>query len=285
MSDGVLFRVVTAYTMTQYKEYNRTVQRSNGVYRRSWATLAVYAVIGLLLAIALDAWYVFPVFVVIGLAAVYSVRVNLRKAEDAQYQQEQLVGAITYEFREDRLDMTSAVGTASYDYASVVKVMENDSAFYIMNTQTTGAILPKEDCSAELDEFIRTKFTVVKVPNALRRRYPQYKIYLLNDTPSHMESEEVERMALIGQALSDPNRLRILLNFKGRSLSISDMTEELGSYQSSVSYHISILHKAGLIRRTDNGRWHYYQLEDGTTEFIKAFLAECSGRGRKKRKV
>lgn len=99
-----------------------------------------------------------------------------------------------------------------------------------------------------------------------------------------MDEEDVQRMALIGHALSDPGRLKILLNFRGRAMSISDITEEMGSYQSSVSYHISILLKAGLISRTDNGRWHFYQVEEDAMDLVKSFLAESTGKGRKRKK-
>lgn len=100
-----------------------------------------------------------------------------------------------------------------------------------------------------------------------------------------MEGETAERMAEIGHALSDPNRIRILLNFRGRTLSVTDITEELESYQSSVSYHVSVLFKAGLIRRTDSGRWHYYEVDEGTVDMVKAFLSECTGKGRRRRKA
>lgn len=177
MTGEALFRVSTAYTPSQYRTYNRTVQRRNGVFRRVWAGVAVYAVLGAVIALALDVWPVFPAFVLIGLLNAYLNLRNLRRAEDAQYQQEQLVGTITYEFGEDSLDMTSAAGTVTYPYSSVGTVMENAGAFYIMTAKTSGAILPKEDCPADLEAFIRSRFDVVRVRDERSDRRTYYKFF------------------------------------------------------------------------------------------------------------
>lgn len=98
-----------------------------------------------------------------------------------------------------------------------------------------------------------------------------------------MEEEEFERLALVGKALSDPCRIRILLNFRGRALSISTITEELETYQSSISYHISILNKAGLIQRVDSGRWHYYTVDDQSLDIVRRFVSDCGRKGRGRR--
>lgn len=170
MTGEPLFRVVTAYTLSQYREYNRTVQRSNGVYLGVAGAFLIYLAMGALMAVLLSAWYAVPVFAAIGLFSVYLNVRNLRKAETAQYQQEQLIGSITYEFYDDRVDMTTYAGTASYPYGSIPKVMENSTAFYIMTAKTSGAILPKEDCSADLEAFIRSRFAVTIVRDALSHR-------------------------------------------------------------------------------------------------------------------
>lgn len=98
-----------------------------------------------------------------------------------------------------------------------------------------------------------------------------------------MDETEIERVALIGKALSDPNRVRILLNFRGRTLSVSAMTEELETYQSNLSYHMSILVKAGLVKRTDTGKWHYYAVNNDTMETLRQFSSICTKRPRARR--
>lgn len=160
MTQDPLFKVATAYTLSQYREYNRTVQRSNGVYRRVWASLAVYVVIGVALALLLSSWYSVPIFVAFGAVNVWLNFRNLRRAEDAQYQQEQMVGTIEYTFYDDRVDVTTVHGTTSNPYSGVSRVIETDRSFFIMFAPTSGAILPKEDCPAGLESFIRQRFEV-----------------------------------------------------------------------------------------------------------------------------
>ena len=156
------FKVATAYTLSQYRDYNRTVQRSNGVYRRVWGSLALYLAIGIALALLLSSWPAIPIFTAFGLVNVWFNFRNLRKAEDAQYQQEQLVGTIVYEFYDDRLDVTTSTGTTSNPYASGLKVIETDRSFFVMFAPTSGAILPKEDCPPDLDAFLHGRFQVTR---------------------------------------------------------------------------------------------------------------------------
>ncbi|MDO5861584.1 MAG: metalloregulator ArsR/SmtB family transcription factor [Thermoplasmata archaeon] len=100
-----------------------------------------------------------------------------------------------------------------------------------------------------------------------------------------MEEDHCERMALIGKALSDPCRVRILLNFGGRSLTISAITEELETYQSNVSYHIAILSKAGLVKRVDEGRWHNYAVDESALEYLNDFMSLCCRPRRRRQTV
>lgn len=64
----------------------------------------------------------------------------------------------------------------------------------------------------------------------------------------------------ITKALSDKNRVRVLLMLKGRELCVCQIIEVLGLAPSTVSKHLSILLNAGLIASTKNGRWVYYAL-------------------------
>lgn len=166
MTQQPLFRVATAYTLSQYREYNRTVQRENGVYRRIWASLALYFAIGIALFILLGSWFSVPLFGALGVVNAWMTVRGLRRAETAQYQQEQLVGTVEYEFYEDRLDVRTSTTLSSNPYSGVTKVLESDRAFYIMFAPTSGAILPKEDCSADLEGFIRSHLRVSKLRKA-----------------------------------------------------------------------------------------------------------------------
>ena len=68
----------------------------------------------------------------------------------------------------------------------------------------------------------------------------------------------------ITKALSDPNRVRILLALSGGELCVCQITELFGFAPSTISKHLSILHNAGLIRSRKSERWVYYRLPDKT---------------------
>ena len=64
----------------------------------------------------------------------------------------------------------------------------------------------------------------------------------------------------ITKALSDPNRVRILLALRRDELCVCQITELFGFAPSTVSKHLSILHHAGLILSRKSERWVYYRL-------------------------
>jgi ArsR family transcriptional regulator, arsenate/arsenite/antimonite-responsive transcriptional repressor len=66
----------------------------------------------------------------------------------------------------------------------------------------------------------------------------------------------------ITKALSDPNRVRMLLALRRGELCVCQITELFGFAPSTVSKHLSILHHAGLILSRKSERWVYYRLPD-----------------------
>jgi ArsR family transcriptional regulator len=66
----------------------------------------------------------------------------------------------------------------------------------------------------------------------------------------------------ITKALSDPNRVRILLALKQGELCVCQITELFGFAPSTISKHLSVLHQAGLILSRKTERWVYYRLPE-----------------------
>lgn len=73
------------------------------------------------------------------------------------------------------------------------------------------------------------------------------------------------RLAMINElskkfkALSDPNRLRILLMLKIKKLCVCEITSILELASSTVSQHLSILKSEGFIIEEKDGKWvNYY---------------------------
>jgi len=66
----------------------------------------------------------------------------------------------------------------------------------------------------------------------------------------------------ITKALSDPNRVRILLALRSGELCVCQITELFGFAPSTISKHLSVLHQAHLILSRKSERWVYYRLPD-----------------------
>ncbi len=64
----------------------------------------------------------------------------------------------------------------------------------------------------------------------------------------------------IARALGDPARLRVLAALRGGELCLCHCIALLGLSPSTVSKHLDILHRAGLVERRKAGRWCYFRL-------------------------
>ena len=62
------------------------------------------------------------------------------------------------------------------------------------------------------------------------------------------------------KALSDENRVRILMALTGGELCVCEITALFGLSPSTTSKHLSILYQAGLTNSRKEGRWMYYSL-------------------------
>lgn len=64
------------------------------------------------------------------------------------------------------------------------------------------------------------------------------------------------------KALADENRVRALMALRGRELCVCRIIELLQLAPSTVSKHLTILKKAGLIEGRKEGRWMHYRLPE-----------------------
>ena len=60
--------------------------------------------------------------------------------------------------------------------------------------------------------------------------------------------------------LADANRLRILAALAGGELNVGTLCERIGRPQPSVSYHLSILRRSGMVKTRKSGKAVYYDL-------------------------
>ncbi|MFQ5599598.1 MAG: ArsR/SmtB family transcription factor [Candidatus Krumholzibacteriia bacterium] len=67
-------------------------------------------------------------------------------------------------------------------------------------------------------------------------------------------------LAELFKALADPTRLRILRVLEGNDLRVQELVEVLGLAQPTVSRHLGVLLRGGLLRRRRDGVWVFYGL-------------------------
>lgn len=79
------------------------------------------------------------------------------------------------------------------------------------------------------------------------------------------------------KALSDPVRREILTMLKRQSLSAGDIASQFDMAQASVSYHLSILKKADLIREQREKNFIYYELNASVLEELMLWLSDLKG--------
>lgn len=81
-----------------------------------------------------------------------------------------------------------------------------------------------------------------------------------------MSDEEASSLAAKFKAMGDPTRIRLLSMVaaaEGGEACVCDMNDQLDLSQGTVSHHLGLLVKAGLLTRTKRGIWSYYALVPG----------------------
>jgi ArsR family transcriptional regulator len=68
----------------------------------------------------------------------------------------------------------------------------------------------------------------------------------------------VKDMVLAAKAFADPSRIRILVALRKGELCVCELCDALGVTQSTLSTHLQIIRKAGLVSARKQGKWMYY---------------------------
>lgn len=99
-----------------------------------------------------------------------------------------------------------------------------------------------------------------------------------------MGKETLEEFLSVTKALSDAQRVRVLLSLREGELCVCQITELLKLAPSTVSKHMSVLKQAGLVESRKDSRWVYYRLSDESSgsvaaqslQFVRSILEEDS---------
>ncbi len=82
------------------------------------------------------------------------------------------------------------------------------------------------------------------------------------------------------KALSDPVRRDILILLKSGSMSAGEISGHFEMTAATVSYHLSILKKAGLITETKRKNFIFYELNISVVEEAMLWLSDLKGGSR-----
>ena len=84
------------------------------------------------------------------------------------------------------------------------------------------------------------------------------------------------------KALTDENRLAIMLALQHGEKCGCDLLEELNITQPTLSHHMKILVDSGLVNDRKEGKWHYYSINTDIMKefcgFIKTLCNETTGK-------
>jgi ArsR family transcriptional regulator len=75
------------------------------------------------------------------------------------------------------------------------------------------------------------------------------------------------------QSLADPVRLRIVRLLTESEQCVCHLTETLGLSQGTVSHHVGLLKRAGLVLDRRDARWTYYRLDPEAAGRLREALA------------
>ena len=79
------------------------------------------------------------------------------------------------------------------------------------------------------------------------------------------------------KALSDPVRREILMLLKKNKMSAGDIGSHFDMTGATISYHLSILKKAGLVFEEKQKNFIYYELNTSVVEEVMLWLSDLKG--------
>lgn len=93
-------------------------------------------------------------------------------------------------------------------------------------------------------------------------------------------ANKYEKKATVFKALCDEKRQHIIELLYDGEMCVSALTEKMGMPQSSLSYHMKILCRSGIVTGRVFGKWTYYSLSDSGIAEAKRLIIELENRGK-----
>jgi DNA-binding transcriptional ArsR family regulator len=92
-------------------------------------------------------------------------------------------------------------------------------------------------------------------------------------SPTHLSELGTDVVATRLRTLGHPMRLRIMRALDGRQATADQLAEVLGEQVGTVRAHLSVLYRAGVVRRADDGGRPTYELADWPSLWLVEQLA------------
>ena len=97
-----------------------------------------------------------------------------------------------------------------------------------------------------------------------------------------INENKYETMAEIFKSFADPTRLMILkLLSENESMCVCKIIEELKKPQPTISHHLNILKKSGLIKARKEGTWNHYYIVNPKIKYIISTMENIIGKNSK----
>ena len=88
-----------------------------------------------------------------------------------------------------------------------------------------------------------------------------------------MSDDDADVVAERFRALADPTRVRIMnLLIRNGELCVCDLNANFDLSQPTISHHLGLLRKAGLVDATTRGRWAFYRASEEAIEELANVL-------------
>lgn len=84
---------------------------------------------------------------------------------------------------------------------------------------------------------------------------------------------DYERLSLVLKAMADPNRMKIIDLLSYSSLCACDVLKHFDFTQPTLSHHMKVLEKAGIVSVNKQKQWHYYSLKEA---FVREFMGSMA---------
>ncbi|MBO0471501.1 winged helix-turn-helix transcriptional regulator [Enterococcus sp. DIV0242_7C1] len=78
-----------------------------------------------------------------------------------------------------------------------------------------------------------------------------------------------DKTSSVLKAMADPKRLKIIDLLSNGTMCACDVLEHFDFTQPTLSHHMKVLEKAGIVSVSKQSQWHHYTLKE---EFVKEFM-------------